>query len=229
MIISRVDYDRKLMVHISASTEVHEKGRNVAKKGMTTNTSMIDASKFSENLVSMESARIKGCMKDNNIIKDLRGEIEITEPQKTTDFNVDIMAIYAINVTKSFEGEFPAAADKGKQVEATECNLISQSHSNIRTGFRLGHQEVSSAAIPASWRVISSLEHQLNCALDTKEWYWRQRARIEWLRNGERKTQFFHSKASAKRSYNIIVGLFNKGGEWVEKKEEMEDVISQYF
>ncbi|KAK4851016.1 hypothetical protein QYF36_011793 [Acer negundo] len=140
IMLLRVDYDRKLMVHISASTEVHEKGRNVAKKGMTTNTSMIDASKFSENLVSMESARIKGCMKDNNIIKDLRGEIEITEPQKTTDFNVDIMAIYAINVTKSFEGEFPAAADKGKQVEATECNLISQSHSNIRTGFRLGHQ-----------------------------------------------------------------------------------------
>ncbi|KAK3205406.1 hypothetical protein Dsin_019452 [Dipteronia sinensis] len=94
---------------------------------------------------------------------------------------------------------------------------------------RAALKEASNTVIPASWRVISSLEHHLNCALDTEERYWRQCARIEWLHEGDRNRRFFHSKASTRRSCNSIAGLINEKGEWVEKKNELEDVISQYF
>ncbi|KAK3223002.1 hypothetical protein Dsin_010027 [Dipteronia sinensis] len=94
---------------------------------------------------------------------------------------------------------------------------------------RAALKEASNAVIPASWRVISNLEHYLHCALDTEERYWWQHARVEWLSEGDRNTRFFHSKASARRSRNSIAGLINEKGEWVEKKNELEDVISQYF
>ncbi|KAI9160319.1 hypothetical protein LWI28_007061 [Acer negundo] len=44
----------------------------------------------------------------------------------------------AINAIKSSEGEFIAVTDKGKQVEATECNPIPLTHDNIRIGSGLG-------------------------------------------------------------------------------------------
>ncbi|KAK3211754.1 hypothetical protein Dsin_016460 [Dipteronia sinensis] len=94
---------------------------------------------------------------------------------------------------------------------------------------RAALKEASNAIIPASWRVVSSLEHHLNCALDTEERYWRQRAWIEWLREEDSNTRFFHSKASARRSRNSIASLINEKCEWVEKKNELEDVISQNF
>lgn len=82
---------------------------------------------------------------------------------------------------------------------------------------------------PETWRVISELEQQLDSVLNVEEKYWCQRARIDWLKNGDINTRFFHSKASNRRSKNIICGMFNEVGVWVESKIEIESVISNYF
>ncbi|KAK3230767.1 hypothetical protein Dsin_002648 [Dipteronia sinensis] len=63
--------------------------------------------------------------------------------------------------------------------------------------------------VPVSWKEIRSLETQLDEALVTEERYWSQRANVDWLKNGDRNTWFFHSKASTRKARNRINGLFD--------------------
>ncbi|KAK2650963.1 hypothetical protein Ddye_018452 [Dipteronia dyeriana] len=82
---------------------------------------------------------------------------------------------------------------------------------------------------PASWRIINKLENQLDEALSTEEKYWQQRARVNWIRGGDRNSRFFHSKASRRRARNKIRGLTDVDGNWRDSREDMEKIISNYF
>ncbi|KAA3472560.1 reverse transcriptase [Gossypium australe] len=50
---------------------------------------------------------------------------------------------------------------------------------------------------------------QLNFEIDKDESYWEQRARVNWLKLGDRNTAFFHSMATQRRRKNIIQKLQN--------------------
>lgn len=43
--------------------------------------------------------------------------------------------------------------------------------------------------------------------------YWKQKARIEWLQEGDKNTTFFFDSMKAKRHGNSISGLVNDRGE----------------
>ena len=45
--------------------------------------------------------------------------------------------------------------------------------------------EACRADSPSSWCVINGLENQLEVALGVEERYWKQRARIDWLKSGD--------------------------------------------
>ncbi|KAK3230182.1 hypothetical protein Dsin_002063 [Dipteronia sinensis] len=55
------------------------------------------------------------------------------------------------------------------------------------------------ADTPSSWRAIRNIEEKLDEVLSNKQRYWCQRAKIEWMKSGDRNSGFFHAKASTRR------------------------------
>ncbi|KAK3218544.1 hypothetical protein Dsin_012514 [Dipteronia sinensis] len=62
-----------------------------------------------------------------------------------------------------------------------------------------------------------------------KQRYWKQRARVEWLKQDDKNTRFFHSKASSRKAINRISGLQDENGNWKENKHELKEIIGNYF
>ena len=57
---------------------------------------------------------------------------------------------------------------------------------------------------------------ELNCWLDKEDTMWKQRSRLNWFKEGDRDTRFFHAKASSRFQKNLIVGIYNDEGLWQE-------------
>ena len=76
---------------------------------------------------------------------------------------------------------------------------------------------------------IRNTEKQIENLFMDEKTYWRQRSRVEWLKDGDRNAKFFHSKASAPKKKNRISGVLNKQNIWVEDEEEVERQFCNYF
>ncbi|XP_024155779.1 uncharacterized protein LOC112163738 [Rosa chinensis] len=74
-----------------------------------------------------------------------------------------------------------------------------------------------------------ALQFRLNELLSLNETYWRQRSRIQWLRDGDRNTSFFHRRASNRRCRNRVKGLLNGQGQWTSQPIELSDILINYY
>ena len=74
-----------------------------------------------------------------------------------------------------------------------------------------------------------SEKEKLNTLLLQEEIYWRQRAKLFWLLDGDDNTRFFHSSATARKKANKIEFLTNEEGERVEDLDGMCGIIRDYF
>ncbi|KAL7129060.1 hypothetical protein ABFS83_13G037900 [Erythranthe nasuta] len=59
--------------------------------------------------------------------------------------------------------------------------------------------------------------------------YWKQRSRVQWIREGERNTSFFHNQASKRKRKIWVHKIKDADGIWREDKVEIEQVITNYF
>ncbi|KAL9664215.1 hypothetical protein QQ045_019614 [Rhodiola kirilowii] len=80
---------------------------------------------------------------------------------------------------------------------------------------------------------VISKETQLQEELD--EWFareelmWRQRSRIEWLKEGDLNTKFFHTRASQRKKKNTITKIKGPNGIWItDDKEICEEAVSHF-
>lgn len=65
--------------------------------------------------------------------------------------------------------------------------------------------------------------------LEKEEIYWVQRSRANWLKFGDRNTNFFNNFATACKKRNHIRKLLDEQGVWREDNESMSSLISEYF
>lgn len=67
--------------------------------------------------------------------------------------------------------------------------------------------------------IISQLEHIIDKLVMQEEVHWKQRARANWLSQGDGNTKFFHSFASERKRINHIKGILDDNGQWYDKKK----------
>ncbi|KAL8134789.1 hypothetical protein AgCh_009705 [Apium graveolens] len=70
---------------------------------------------------------------------------------------------------------------------------------------------------------------KLNELLLHEEVYWKQRAKIFWLTEGDANTKFFHASASSRRKVNHIPFLESDSGIQVHDKDGMCNIVKDYF
>lgn len=73
------------------------------------------------------------------------------------------------------------------------------------------------------------LEIKLNQLLQHEHAFWKQRAKVFWLTEGDLNTKFFHQSAKNRRNRNTIKGLFNDIGDWCTSDEDLEKAILEYY
>lgn len=85
-----------------------------------------------------------------------------------------------------------------------------------------------SATIPDP-ALIESLTFTLRTAYREEEQFWQQRSRIQWLKNGDRNTGFFHAITRQRRLLNSLSVIEDKDGMAAYEEPQIADVISDYF
>ena len=70
---------------------------------------------------------------------------------------------------------------------------------------------------------------QFNELIHSHEVYWKQRAKLLWLKKGDLNSRFFHATASTKKKKNTIEKLRNTQGMWVSNTLEIDDLIVEHF
>eukprot|EP00253_Pinus_taeda_P015705 PITA_15705 len=74
-------------------------------------------------------------------------------------------------------------------------------------------------------RVLNQLEERRK----QEEILWKQKSRVQWLREGERNTKFFHKEMVQHRQRNRIFSIKNQEGQRVIQHEEIEKVMVNHF
>lgn len=70
---------------------------------------------------------------------------------------------------------------------------------------------------------------KLNLLLLQEETYWKQRAKLYWLQDGDENSKLFHASATTRKKANKISFLINNEGERVQDQEGMCEVVMEYF
>ncbi|XP_073351694.1 uncharacterized protein [Aegilops tauschii subsp. strangulata] len=84
-------------------------------------------------------------------------------------------------------------------------------------------------AMNADHRTIREATDRMNELLYREEMLWMQRSRIDWLREGDRNTKFFHRRAVWRARKNRIKSLMDEAGVVQKDSTTMVEMVTNYF
>lgn len=103
---------------------------------------------------------------------------------------------------------------------------------SLAATFHRKEQEINQLNMDSSMvneLMVNQAEKELDLLLIEEEAYWRNKAREDWLKCGDRNTKWFHSRANQRRKRNRIEGLLNDDNEWVSDCSEIGKLATNYF
>jgi hypothetical protein len=76
---------------------------------------------------------------------------------------------------------------------------------------------------------VITLKGKLHALLAKNERLWRQRSRVEWLKNGDRNTRYFHCKATQRKRRNHVYRLKDQAGVWTSQLDQVPPLFIEYY
>ena len=70
---------------------------------------------------------------------------------------------------------------------------------------------------------------ELRKHLQREEEFWKQKAGMEWFKEGERNTKFFHTIVKGRRKRMRINKIQNKEGEWLTQQEDIVEATIDFY
>ncbi|KAI0488429.1 hypothetical protein KFK09_028260 [Dendrobium nobile] len=109
-------------------------------------------------------------------------------------------------------------------------NLISQQKELIIQIEELQLKEANDGFLSDDecWKLKSKVE-ELNSTLARLNTWWRQRAKVKWLTEGDRNSNFFQAYASARIHSNFIAKIKDGMGEVIEDQATIHQVLQDHF
>jgi exonuclease III len=90
-------------------------------------------------------------------------------------------------------------------------------------------EELQTHEDPSTWPDISRLKKEIECLMEQEDVKWKQRAKQNWYKNGDRNTPFFHAWADHRRRINHIRSIVDEEGRCWKKKKEIPGVFIAFY
>ena len=74
---------------------------------------------------------------------------------------------------------------------------------------------VENEALEEAQIELQRAQAELTRSLAIEEQFWQQKARVKWLRSGDRNTKYFHAVVKQKRVHEMIHRIRKADGQWV--------------
>ncbi|CAM8911363.1 unnamed protein product [Rhodiola kirilowii] len=130
------------------------------------------------------------------------------------------------------------AVNQGWAVRLKKCSQFlkkwnSDHYGNIQKRIEKLKGELETVRVGDRTETNAAREQEITNELDDwllkEEMMWKQRARVEWIKYGDRNTAYFHARASQRRKRNWIHKLSDDQGVMVTEAEGIANIISDYF
>ncbi|XP_071902765.1 uncharacterized protein [Coffea arabica] len=76
---------------------------------------------------------------------------------------------------------------------------------------------------------IANLKTQLTKAYQEEEMFWSQKARLQWLREGDKNTKYFHAVVNGRRRACRMNQIQKGDGSWTKSEQEVGKEIANYY
>lgn len=76
---------------------------------------------------------------------------------------------------------------------------------------------------------IAELHRTLETAYAEEEAFWRQRSRIQWLKDGDKNSSFFHAVTRGRRARNKFSVIENEYGQNFYEEDHIVDAFSLFY
>lgn len=77
-------------------------------------------------------------------------------------------------------------------------------------------------------KLESKLRKELDEILYQEEILWYKKSRVQWIKNGDRNTSYFHLSTITRR-WNKIVAIKNKDNHWIHEQSKVKRYIMNFF
>ncbi|XP_071909790.1 uncharacterized protein [Coffea arabica] len=109
------------------------------------------------------------------------------------------------------------------------CNRINKNSRKRIENIKEQLDQIQGTSLKSKRKEKATLKLQLKEACRDEEMFWSQKARLKWLQEGNKNTQFFHALVNGRRKSNRMHKLQKKDENWTENEVELGAEIGNYY